>query len=367
MAVDEANRVSLIADGREYGGWKSVSISAGVERQARDFDLAVTWRWPGSGKSPERIKPGSRCEVRIGADLVLTGYVYATPVSYDASQVSVGVSGRSLTSDLVDCSAARGQWRGQSVASIIRALAAPYGLDVVDQGGDALTVADHQTEPNETVFASIDRLLQMSALLSTDDGEGRVVIAKLGSAGTAADALELGVNVLSASVGLDFADVFSEYECVGQRAGTDDAFGADAAEVRAAASDDRITRYRNLTVQPSGQVSPAIATRRAAWERESRMAKALQAEYVVQGWRQSDGSLWVPNQFVRVRDSMIGFDRDMLVGEVTYSLSDQGMTTHLSVAPPGAYSPEPKAPKKGKRGKGGDSFDYLLPEDWEKK
>ncbi|WP_417252782.1 phage baseplate assembly protein [Castellaniella sp.] len=364
MAVDEANIVSLVADGLEYGGWKSVRISAGIERQARDFELGITWRWPGSGAAPARIRQGSRCEVRIGADLVLTGYVYAAPVSYDARQITVSVAGRSLTSDLIDCSAARGQWRGQSIATIVTALAAPYGLSVVDQSGDGLTVADHQTEPNETVFRSIDRLLEMSALLSTDDEYGRVVIARLGSAGTATDALQLGVNVLSASAPLDFSGVFSSYECIGQRAGTDDSFGADAAEVRGEATDDRVGRYRNLTVQPSGQVSPAMAARRASWERESRMAKALQTTYEVQGWRQSDGRLWRANSFVRVRDSMIGFDRDMLVGEVEYSLDDQGMKTRLTVAPPGAYSPQPKAPKKSK-GRG-DSFEYLLPKDWEK-
>lgn len=254
MATDSSSQVTLVADGLEYGGWKSVEISAGIERQARDFTLGITWRWPGSGESPARIRPGSRCEVRIGVDLVLTGYVYSAPVSYDARQVSVGVAGRSLTSDLIDCSAARGQWRGQSVASIVAALAAPYGLSVIDQSGDGLTVADHQTEPNETAFASIDRLLDMSALLSTDDEYGHVVIARLGSGGQATDALELGVNVLSASAGLDFAGVFSEYECIGQQAGTDESFGADAAEVRGSTVDDRIDRYRNLTVQPQGQV-----------------------------------------------------------------------------------------------------------------
>ncbi len=366
MAGEDVNHVTLAVDGMEYGGWKSVEISAGIERQARDFTLGISWRWPGGGESPTRIRHGSRCEIRIGGDLVLTGYVYATPVTYDARQVTVGVAGRSLPSDLVDCSAARGQWRGQSVASIVTALAKPYGLSVVDQSSDKLIVADHQTEPGETVFASIDRLLDMSALLSTDDEMGRVVIAGLGAAGQAADALELGVNVLSCSAQLDFSGVFSEYECLGQQAGDDEVFGADVAEVQGSVSDSRVARYRNLTVQPQGQITPAMAAKRATWERESRMGKALSVDYEVQGWRQSNGRLWQPNAFVRVRDSMIGFDRDMLIGSVTYLLDDRGMRTRLTVAPPGAYSPEPKPPKKNDSGKGGDSFAYLLPADWDK-
>nr|WP_240631473.1 hypothetical protein [Alcaligenes aquatilis] len=57
--------------------------------------------------------------------MVLTGYAYATPIEYDARQITVGVAGRSLTSDLVDCSAARGQWRGQTVAAVVAAWLRP--------------------------------------------------------------------------------------------------------------------------------------------------------------------------------------------------------------------------------------------------
>lgn len=364
MAFADRDEVTLVADGLEYGGWTSIEISAGIEQLARDFTLDITWRWPGSGDSPARIRRGSRCEVRLGADLVVTGFVYANPVSYDAQQISVGVSGRSLTSDLVDCSAARGQWRGQTVARIVAALAAPYGLAVVDQVGDAMRIADHQTEPGETVFDSIDRLLSMSALLCTDDAAGRIVLARLGAGGQASDALELGVNVLAGSAPLDFARVFAEYECIGQRAGTDEAFGAEAAEVRGLATDVRLGRYRNLTVTPQGQMSASMAAKRASWERESRAAKALATEYEVQGWRQGDGRLWVPNQFVRVRDSVIGFDRDMLIGAVSYIRDERGTRARLSVAPPDAYA---SAPAQQKSAGSGDSFEYLLPSDWEKK
>lgn len=41
------NRVLLTVDGQDYGGWKSVEISADLERQFRTFKLDVTWQWPG--------------------------------------------------------------------------------------------------------------------------------------------------------------------------------------------------------------------------------------------------------------------------------------------------------------------------------
>src|SRR5690606_29971045 len=102
--TDDHNRVSLTVDGVDYAGWKEVEISAGIERQARDFRLVVTWRWPGSESKPLRIRHGARCEVRIGVDLVLTGYVDATPIRYDKHAITTSVNGRSLTQDLIDCS-----------------------------------------------------------------------------------------------------------------------------------------------------------------------------------------------------------------------------------------------------------------------
>jgi prophage tail gpP-like protein len=103
-------RVTLAMNGTLYGGWKDISIGAGIERCARDFTLSITARWPGQDTAIA-VRQGDRCEVRIGDDLVLTGWVYASPVRHDPHNVERGVSGRSLTSDIVDCSADDGPSR----------------------------------------------------------------------------------------------------------------------------------------------------------------------------------------------------------------------------------------------------------------
>lgn len=366
----DPNAVTLSVDGLDYRGWKSVKIGAGIERQARNFSLSVSWRWAGSGEAIP-IRQGARCEVRIGHDLVLTGWVFATPISHDPHQITRGVSGRSLTADLVDCSAVNqpGQWRNQSVQSIVQALAAPYGIGVVSEVAETKALTDHTVEPGETVFESIDRLLTLSRLLSTDDASGRLVIVEPGSAGRSVDAIAVGENVLDGSAQLDFSQVFSEYRSVGQRSGTDDSFGVEATEVSAAVTDPRATRYRVLLIQQSGQMTTALAQARVNWERGNRIGKALAMTYRVQGWRQSNGQLWRHNQLVRVVDPIIGVDRDMLISEVEYSLDENGTVCTLTVAPPDAFLPEPNDPYQDRKlHKGGkaDNFEYLLPADWEK-
>ncbi len=100
------DNVTLRVNGREWNGWTSVRIGAGIERLARDFSVEITRQWPGDEgitTLQPRIKNGSKVEVLIGDELVITGWVEATPVRYDARSVSTGIAGRSLTADLIDC------------------------------------------------------------------------------------------------------------------------------------------------------------------------------------------------------------------------------------------------------------------------
>ncbi|POA33033.1 MULTISPECIES: phage baseplate assembly protein [unclassified Pseudomonas] len=339
---DLANAVSLTVNGLDYGGWKSVEISADLERQFRTFTLNITWQWPGQTLAVP-IKPGSRCQVRIGCDLVLTGHVYKAPISYDGKQISLSIEGSSLTRDLVDCAAINrpSQWQEQSVLSIVQALASPYGVGVVSEIAQTAKLNKHSIVPGETVFQSIDRLLTLYRVFSTDDAEGRVLLAKPGSGGRASDVLELGKNILSANAPMDFSQVFSEYRVIGQHKGSDSKSGSAVSEVSGVATDATAQRKRVTVISESAQLTPELAQQRADWESATRTGKALTTTYRVQGWRQSNGDLWRHNTQVRVIDKVLGFDQDMLISKVTYSLSEQGSITTLQVAPPHTFDANP--------------------------
>jgi len=403
-SADPANVVRLLVKGQEYGGWKSVRIEAGIERQARSFDLEVTDRWPGQTDIPRRIQPGDPCQVYIGEDLVMTGYVDATPIRYDGKTIGVGVKGRSKTADLVDCCPieagkstaakrsdggawkevvgpdgkrsavvtappkAATQWRHQKMESIAAALAAPYGVRVIAEVDTGKVIPDHQVQIGETVFESIDRMMRLRHVLSTDNEKGDLVFIDPGSTGTAGTALELGNNILSASTELDYKGVFSEYIVKGQRAGSDEQYGADVAEEEgsaddygpttltgdtATATDARAKRRRVLVIKQSGQADDGTCKERAEYERAHRAAKALQTSYTLSGWRQGDGRLWIPNLLVRVRDPVIGFDTDMLIAETAWILDGEGMRTEIKVGPPDGYRTKAGKLKKSKSQKGG--------------
>ncbi len=401
--VDTTNVVRLLVNGSEYGGWKSVRISAGIERQARDFELEVTDRWPGQAEIPRRIQPGDPCQVFIGDDLIMTGYVDATPIRYDGKSVSVGVKGRSKTADLVDCcpiesgkstaassgggqwrdvigpdgkkpnvvkpaATAVNQWRHQQMEVIAAGLAAPYGVRVISEVDTGKVIPDHQVQIGETVFESIDRMMRLRHVLSTDNEKGDLVFIDVGSAGMAGTALELGKNLLSGSSELDYKGVFSTYICKGQRSGNDEQYGADVAEEEgeaeetnsttvtgetATATDARAKRRRVLVIKQSGQADGGTCQDRADYERAHRAAKALQTNYTVAGWRQEDGRLWLPNMMVHVRDALIGFDTDMVIAEISWLLDSQGLRTEIKVGPPDGYRTKAGKLKASKSQKGG--------------
>lgn len=341
------NSVTLTVDSLSYGGWKSVEITADLERQFRTFKLNITWQWPGQTEV-RRIQPGAPCQVRIGSDLVLSGYVFKAPVSYDGRQISLSIEGSSKTQDLVDCAAINrpNQWHQQPLLSIVDGLALPYGVKVLSEIPETARLGSHTIVPGETVFQSIDRLLTLFRVFSTDDAEGRVVLARPGSGGRASDVLELGKNILSANAPMDYSQVFSEYRVIGQHKGSDQKSGAAVSEVEAIATDLGFKRKRVTVISESTQLTSDLAMQRANWESTTRIGKALTTTYRVQGWRQSNGDLWRHNTLVRVIDPVLGFDGDMLISKVTYSLSEQGSVTTLQVAPPHTFDANPMLPKK---------------------
>ena len=348
-----SDKVTLRVNGQDYAGWLEVEITAGIERQARDFNLAITRSWPGATDIPRRVRPGDVAEVWIGADKVLTGYIDATPISYDENQVSVGVKGRSKTADLVDCAAdfGKGQWRGRKLESIAADLGKAYGIKVITEVATGPAIADHQIDPGETAFESIGRLLTLRQLLSTDDADGNLVLINPGSAGRASTALRMPGNILSGQAGLDYKDVYSDYICKGQRSGSDLDAAENLAESVSKVTDKTASRYRLLIITQNGQVDVQTCADRVNYESKYRVAKALESYYTVQGWRKSDGTLWLPNQMVRVIDPVIGFDDDMLIVEVTYRIDNEGTTTNIKVGPLGGYMPSPETAKKAKEKK----------------
>lgn len=361
----------LLVDGRIYAGWTELRVSRAMDQAAADFDLRVSERWPGR-MDPWRIQPFAPVVLRFGGDVVLTGYVDVAAPEADATMHRVRIIGRSKTADLVDCTPelAGAEFRGATLPAIARALAAPFGVQVVEEAPAGAPFGVEAKDRTDTAWRTIERLARLRGVLAHDDEEGRLVLTRAG-ARRAAGELEMGRNIVAASARLDGSKRFSRYVVLSQRQtgaavardGDGDTEDDDTDErpnagvqvsVAGVAEDTGVPRYRPRILRSEGSGDAAFARARAVWAATSARGKALQADITVPGWRQADGRLWRLNERVKVRADWLRLDHELLVVGVEFTLGEEGRRTVLTLTPPEAMTPEPaEEPRRPSGGGGG--------------
>jgi len=369
----DLNKVSIEVDGVRYEGWKSARIDMSIDQICRAFVLSVTDNFPGNHNF-SRLQPGQKVVLKIGEDTVCTGYITATPISYDARSVTVQVQGKSKTVDLVDCcspwaaiasspsSASEDQWKdvkttnkqklevkpaktvntswhNQTPVQIISDLCAPYGIRVICEIKDFNSkIVNFTVNPGEKVVDSINRLLTKDNLIVTDNEYGDLVIAEVGKNGSCHDELQTGKNILSGSAGFDASKIFSIYAVLGQHKGSDLEFGKLVSQDKGLAYDSSIGRYRLVVIKDTGQSSNTLGKSRAEFEAIFRRAQALMSKHKVQGWRQSDNSLWKTNSLVRIKDEFLKVSGEFLIQRLELTLDSAGTVAAIDTISSVAYT-----------------------------
>ncbi len=333
------SEITLTVDGLIYGGWKSVSVRRSIETIAGTFSLSVSERWPGQ-QTLNAILPGQKCRVTLDGDPVITGYVDDVAPAWSATRHEVGIDGRDVTGDLVDCSAIHrpGEWQGLGLEAIVTILAQPFGIPVKATTETGAPFRSFGIEEGETAFEAIERACRMRGVLATSDGHGGLcIIRPVGP--RASVALKRGENILDATARLSHRDRYSQYIVKGQQPSFGNLMPPELlAQIRAEATDPGTRRYRPLQIVAEQSVDGASAQERAMWEANVRAARSRQVKVTVQGWREHpDGPLWSPNRVVRLSDDWLAIDQDMLITGLTFSKGDQGTRTELGLAPPGAF------------------------------
>ena len=339
--------VTLLVKGMELRGWKAVRVTRGCERVPADFAFVMTEAYPGAADMV--VEPFQECQVKFGADLVLTGYVDRVAPSLTASQHKVVISGRSRSEDLVDCAAAieGNQLMAASALTLAIQLAAPYSVEVYAISDPGPAIPQFNFSQTETAWDLIERVTRYAGLLAYDQPDGRVVLARVGSEWHASGCVE-GVNVEAASVSFSGDMRFSEYRVLlsavdglqDVRAATG---GAANYNVSADVLDERTPRHRlRALVGEQVQSDPTIADRRARWERSRRFGRSQAVTVTVDSWRDTAGRLWEPNTIANVHLPSLGIDnKGWVIGEVTYTLDSGGTHAELTLMPPEAFELEP--------------------------
>lgn len=347
------SRVTIKVGGKALSGWESVDISKSMTALCGSFSLAQSATNDNGVTTFLPVFPGDKISVELEGVPFLTGWVDKITPKVDARSHGIGVDGREITCDLVDCSRAPGSassWKNLTLDKIIRELVQPFGLAFKSSGapmGSAFKA--FSAEPGDSIFQTIQKAAATRGLLPMTLGDGSITLVEEGK-GRARDRLVYGLNVLSAAGAYDNKDRFSEYHVTGQAPAAPGSgfFGAAKKHTSSAsATDTLVTRFRPKVLVESGEVRGSMAQTRANWEAQVRAAKASTVEVTVQGWTQSDGSLWECARVVSVEVPYLfgPGSRDLLISTIRYSHGPGGTVSVLSLVTPGAFKQLPEKSK----------------------
>lgn len=384
QAALDPDEVVLVLDDRDWVGWSTVRITRGIERIPNDFEFTLTELYPGEAELLV-VHAGSKCEIFIGRDLVLSGYVDRVMPRIGPRIHEVTISGRGKCQDLVDCAA---EWEGSvitadTVLGVASKLSSKFGITVSGTPGPAVGNARISNiipfvrfYLGETPWEIIDRLCRIAGLLPYElpDGNlwiaanpgdipaggnlrrGSAVYAAPGyipgpadaptSAVNAASGFSEGVNVKHASATYAADQRFSvyrvyRYSMQPQRDVTTGAVN------QITEYHDTAVRYRPMVIiaEMDKQFGVANASDRGAWEASRRYGRAHMVSLTTDSWRDAAGNLYAPNTLVPLElPSLKASGKTWLIGQVTYRKSENGTECDLVIMPPEAFSVQPTLP-----------------------
>lgn len=358
--------LTLTVGNQTLTGWQRISVTRPLAAIPASFSIELTEKYPNAADTP--VQAGQPCTVKIGADLVLTGYVDRYTSSVSAAQHTIRIEGRSMSEDLVDCSAiventSAGSTPTQGLQilngdaiSIAKRLAKPYGVEIKTNVTEPpRTIPQLNINLGETVWEIIDRVTRYSELIPYDMPDGSIMFSKVGTE-SMASGFQIGANVEAADVMFSMDQRYSEYE--GHRIammalGTDAGINSPGVgeiikddEVAALRRRDGSPRFRKLyVISEQVDMGMSLAGKRAAWEKNRRWGQSYNFTVTCDAWRDGAGKLWSPNYLAPIIAPQLKLDRrDWLIGTVTYTRDEGGQHAHLSLWPKEAFSVEPTTP-----------------------
>jgi prophage tail gpP-like protein len=343
MTTAKPDELALVVRGRKISGWEDVSLTLRCEGFPNSFQIGMSWLDPVT-KGAVIAAAGDPCQVYLGSDLVITGYIDRDLAGGDARTRRLTLIGRGKCQDLVDCSA---EWPGGQVdgdaLTIAKKLAIPYGIDVALANGAAAgdAVIGWALNYTESAAAIIQRVAQNAGLMAYEDAAGRLLLANVGTT-THKSGVVYGRNVEDWSIENSMDQRYSELVCCSFSTASFNAIdGSDFFDVE---RDPNVTRHRRLDIiraEIAGD-QDKFTVRLAKWERARRAGRSTIVTATVDNWRDEAGKLWTPNNLVPV--DLPGLrvdDRNLCLSEVTFRKSNDGTHAELQLLPRAAFLLEP--------------------------
>lgn len=320
-----------------FRDWTSVSVRYGIDPS---YSRTVTLECaepmaPGrSGVAlvAQRLKPGDRCDVALGGQLVIEGgYIKIRQTAYDAERHAVQVVAVAKSNTIREVSVDTsdgGQFRNYTFQAIANKVLAPAGISLRLVNPPAAANSPFRqviVQTGETIAELLERLGRQRGLWQWIDVDGTILAGN--PAGGSGSTLEEGVNIVQASSYIEYpwADSVVMYS---QTSGSDDLWARRAAHIGAETSipgGDAGKKVIGLAEHADTQQDLQARTDQEAKEINAATHRDLITH---KGWyRPGTSALWKPGDGCEVKSPMLypfaGGKQNLKVWAVTCSQAAQ--------------------------------------------
>lgn len=344
--------LSISLNGINYKGWDEAVVVRNIEAVASSFSFSTTR----SSEINIPIKEGDKVQILVDNKyIILTGWVDEIDESYDPKTHTIKITGRSLTSDLVDCSVPFVKdYEFISLFDLCKIVAKPFNIEVVDKVGldvlfDVFGQINYVTplrdiissELGQTAFKFLELYARNRQVLLTDDELGNLVIARattLVSKNTLRNIVgDPKNNIKSGRRKVNISDLYGQYtaqlfgypiDLAYARLGVspldagDDPL-EDVLEDSATVFDEEIRATRLYEFFPEEDIDEAALPARAEWEKAIRRSRNFTYTAVIQGHSAND-EVWTENMLYPIRDVIAKINGEYLCKKITYKFSVKG-------------------------------------------
>ncbi|GAA4491244.1 phage baseplate assembly protein [Gluconacetobacter tumulicola] len=352
--------VSIIVGPYQISGWESVKIMVGVEIMPWTAEFTATEQSPQSGLETP-INEGDACQIKIGKDTIITGWVITVSREVDADNHILSVSVASKSIDLVECAAEffTFSMNSTNALAIAKKVCAPFSIEVLPAQSyvERTPIQQFAVIITESPYEIIEKICRTAGCLFYDRPDGNITLSGVVD-DFAASGFVQGQNVESFRVTRTMHDRFSSVRAL--LSTTAILYNPPPDEVEeiiqemdaitgkgCIAFDPLVTRHRPLLINVEiGDPNYEITQRRVQWEVNRRAARGLSIQLTCDSWRDAAGALWQPNTraIVDLPAGKPRYNLDYVISEICFRRDESGTHADVTLMPAAGLSVEPMVP-----------------------
>jgi prophage tail gpP-like protein len=337
---------------RVYEGWTDISIKKSLENLSGSFSIGMTQLFNTTNTiNGFTIREGDKCLITIDEKPIINGYIDTLNINYSKNSHSIQITGRDKTADLVDSSLMETAdlnapyTAKQLVENTLRKLGLQNDIKVIDNINVGNYEENFDAGAGKNAWKQLDKYLQKKSIFATVNTDGNIVLFR-GSFGQTNNSLFNLIqggnvnNILRGSRSGDFSKRFNKISVLSQSQSlSSDGIFYEQGGDSFSAIDSKIRSSRQLELVANANLTSEECKNLADFQKNIRQARGSNYTYQVQGFKQTNGDLWLPNYEVFVQDEFFGLQDNFLIKSVVLSKNkDNGTTTNIELVDKLAYT-----------------------------